>query len=84
MSVVFDFTGKSVLVTGASSGIGQGVAAAFAKAGAELTILPSTDSIHDVAAGMHGTVQAISLMRRRSQAHLQTSNGSISSSIMRG
>ncbi len=59
MSVVFDFSGKSVLVTGASSGIGQGVAAAFAKAGADLTILSSTDSIYEAAAGMHGTVKAI-------------------------
>lgn len=59
MSVSFDFTGKSVLVTGASSGIGQGVASAFARAGADLTILSSTDSIHDAAAQMHGTVKAI-------------------------
>lgn len=59
MSISFDFTGKSVLVTGASSGIGQGVASAFAKAGADLTILSSTDSIHDAAAAMHGKVKAI-------------------------
>jgi len=59
MSVSFDFTGKSVLITGASSGIGQGVASAFAKAGADLTILSSTDSIYDAAAAMHGNVKAI-------------------------
>ena len=59
MSISFDFTGKSVLVTGASSGIGQGVAAAFANAGADLTILSSTDSIHDAATAMHGNVKAI-------------------------
>ena len=59
MSISFDFMGKSVLVTGASSGIGQGVASAFAKAGADLTILSSTDSIHDAAAAMHGNVKAI-------------------------
>ena len=41
-----DFRGKSVLVTGASRGIGYGIAEAFANAGADLTILaddPKTD-----------------------------------------
>ena len=41
----FDFSGKRVLVTGASHGIGYGVAAAFAQAGADLTILSSTADI---------------------------------------
>ena len=59
MSISFDFTSKSVLVTGASSGIGRGVAAAFAKAGADLTILSSTDIIHEAAATMRGNVKAI-------------------------
>ena len=46
----FDFSGKRVLVTGASHGIGYGVAAAFARAGADLTILSSTSDITDAAA----------------------------------
>ena len=37
MKAAFDFSGKSVLVTGASRGIGFGVAEAFAMAGADLT-----------------------------------------------
>jgi 3-hydroxybutyrate dehydrogenase len=59
MSVSFDFSGKSVLVTGASSGIGYGVAMGFAKAGADLTILSSSDAIFDAAKKMPGKVQAI-------------------------
>jgi 3-hydroxybutyrate dehydrogenase len=46
----FEFTGRRVLVTGASHGIGFAVARAFAAAGAELTILSSTTDIHDAGA----------------------------------
>ena len=46
----FDFTGKRVLVTGASHGIGFAVAQAFAGAGAELALLSSTADIHDAGA----------------------------------
>jgi NAD(P)-dependent dehydrogenase (short-subunit alcohol dehydrogenase family) len=46
----FDFTGRRVLVTGASHGIGFAVARAFAAAGAELAILSSTAEIHDAGA----------------------------------
>ena len=59
MSVSFDFLGKSVLVTGASSGIGFGVAQGFAKAGADLTILSSTDAVFDAAKKLPGEVKAI-------------------------
>jgi NAD(P)-dependent dehydrogenase (short-subunit alcohol dehydrogenase family) len=45
----FDFTGRRVLVTGASHGIGFAVARAFADAGAELAILSSTTDIEDAA-----------------------------------
>lgn len=45
----FDFSGKRVLVTGASHGIGYGIATAFARAGADLTILSSTSDIKDAA-----------------------------------
>jgi NAD(P)-dependent dehydrogenase (short-subunit alcohol dehydrogenase family) len=48
----FDFTGKRVLVTGASHGIGYAVAEGFVRAGAEVTILSSTKDIEDAAAKM--------------------------------
>jgi len=46
----FDFTGKRVLVTGASHGIGFAVASAFGRAGADLAILSSTADIREAGA----------------------------------
>jgi 3-hydroxybutyrate dehydrogenase len=50
----FDFSGRRVLVTGASRGIGLGVARAFAAAKAELTILADDHEITDVGARLEG------------------------------
>lgn len=50
MKLVFDFSSTRVLVTGASRGIGYGVAQGFARAGAELTILAEGDDVKDSAA----------------------------------
>ena len=49
MTATFDFKGKSVLVTGASHGIGRAVAAGFARSGADVTILSSTPDINEAA-----------------------------------
>ncbi len=43
----FDFTGSAVLVTGGTSGIGNGVATAFADAGASVTITGTRSSAAD-------------------------------------
>jgi 3-hydroxybutyrate dehydrogenase len=48
----FDFTGRKILVTGASRGIGLGVAESFLEAGADLTILSSGRGIEAVARGL--------------------------------
>lgn len=49
-AVRYSFEGESVLVTGASRGIGFAVAKAFALAGADVTILSSGTGIHAAAA----------------------------------
>lgn len=53
-NVTYDFSGKTVIVTGASRGIGYGVAKAFATAGAEVTILASGEGVSEAAERMSG------------------------------
>lgn len=49
MSARFDFSGQSVLVTGASRGIGHGVARAFVRAGARVAILAEDAGVDQAA-----------------------------------
>ncbi len=48
-NIRYDFSGRKVLVTGGSRGIGYGVAEGFARAGADLTVLASGKGVHDAA-----------------------------------
>ncbi|NQV45405.1 MAG: SDR family oxidoreductase [Rhodospirillales bacterium] len=48
-AVQYDFGGKTVLVTGASRGIGYGIARGFVDAGADVTILAETPEVHEAA-----------------------------------
>ena len=45
----FDFSGRKVLVTGGSRGIGLGIAKGFIKSGADVTILASNDETIEIA-----------------------------------
>ena len=45
----YDLTGRKVLITGGSSGIGYVIAQTFAEAGADVTILAHVDEVHDAA-----------------------------------
>lgn len=59
MSISFDFSGKRVLVTGASRGIGFAIAKAFAASGAELTILAEDENVLKAAKKLPGKVKAL-------------------------
>jgi NAD(P)-dependent dehydrogenase (short-subunit alcohol dehydrogenase family) len=52
----FDFTGKRVLVTGASHGIGYAVAEGLVRAGAHVAILSSTADITEAAAKLSSAI----------------------------
>lgn len=47
--IQFDFRGETVLVTGASRGIGYAIAEAFAESGADLIVLAETDAVFGAA-----------------------------------
>lgn len=62
-NISFDFSGERILITGASRGIGYGIAEAFARAGADLILLAESDDIFGAAKRLSeraaGRVQAV-------------------------
>jgi 3-hydroxybutyrate dehydrogenase len=60
--------GRTVLITGASRGIGLGVARAFASAGATLHLLADDPAIHEAAAGLGATAHQADISRAEAVA----------------
>jgi NAD(P)-dependent dehydrogenase (short-subunit alcohol dehydrogenase family) len=59
VSSIFDFSGKTVLVTGSSRGIGAGIAMRFAEAGADLVVHCHSN--------LHGAQEAAKAIQNRGQ-----------------
>jgi len=61
MSSLFSLAGKTALVTGAAQGLGQGIALAFAEAGADVVCVSLNSSAETVAAAEAFGVKALSV-----------------------
>lgn len=74
MKPLFDLTGSAAIVTGASTGLGRGMALALAAAGADLCLVdhvPCTDTLADVEhAGRKGITCTADLMQMSSIAQV--------------
>ena len=58
-----DMSGKTIIITGAASGIGRASAEMFAKAGANVVACDLSDTLDDVASGIRAAGGAVTVMR---------------------
>jgi len=69
MTVSFDFTGKTLLLTGAAGGIGREITTLFYDAGANLVLLDMDDAaLKDIAAGHDPAGERIAIMKMDSSS----------------
>ena len=54
---MFDLTGRKALVTGGSRGLGKGMAAGLLRAGADIVIMSSSNTIFSAAEALEQTVE---------------------------
>lgn len=56
---ILDFTGRTAIITGGSSGIGVGIAKRYAETGANVVITYFTDSLKEAAEKVVGEIRAL-------------------------